>query len=112
MKWIKKIVLVLIALMSGAAGLAKVMKVPQEVAFFEAVNMSLAFLIPLGIAQILGALLAINPKTRRLGLGLVALCFVLSAIMIFMSGDLGFGVISLLPVIVAAGLSLLNWNKA
>jgi len=111
MKWVKIIALVLIALMSGAAGLAKVMKTPQEVAFFEAAGMSLSFLIPLGIAQILGALLAVNSKTRRAGLGLVALCFLISAIMIFLSGNIGFGVGSLIPVIIAAVLSRVNWGK-
>lgn len=111
MKWVKIIVLVLIALMSGAAGLAKVMKTPQETAFFEAVGLDLTFLIPLGIAQILGALLAVNPKTRRFGLGLVALGFLISAIMIFMSGNIGFGLGSLIPVIIAASLSFVSWNK-
>jgi hypothetical protein len=106
MRIIKLILLSLLILMSLAAGVAKIMQTPQEVAFFEAVNMSLNLLIPFGIVQILGAVLALLTRTRKTGLMIMAAGFVASAVMILVGGNIGFGIVSLFPAGLSAWLAL------
>ena len=96
------ILLAILALLSIAAGSAKVMQSPQEVAFFDQVGVDLFWLVPLGAAQIVGAILAIVPKTKSLGLIVIGLGFICSSLMIFATGNTSFGVFSLIP----AGLCL------
>ena len=106
MKILQTILLVVLALMSAAAGAAKVFQAPQETAFFESAGLAAFWLLPLGVLQIAGALAAIPHQTRRIGMALVAAGFLVSAIIIFMTGNLGFGLISLLPVLLAAAIGV------
>ena len=106
MKIVKLVILWLLILMSLAAGAAKVMQMPQEVKFFQNVGLSLGFLIPLGAFQMAGGLLGAIPKTRKYGAVMMTLAFVASAIMVFMSGNISFGLISLIPAALAGALLL------
>ena len=105
MKVIKLIVLAILVSLSLAAGAAKIMQVPQELAFFEAVGVPTAFLLPFGVVQAVAAVLAIRPKTRKLGLRIMAFVFLISAWMILVGGNLLFSLISLIPAGLAASLS-------
>ena len=104
MKWIRLIILALLVLMSLAAGAAKIMQIPQEVGFFESAGLAKSAVLPFGIVQILGAALAVMPKTRKIGIMVMALIFLASALMVFITGNIGFGLVSLLPVVVATSL--------
>lgn len=106
MRILKLIILVLLILMSLAAGAAKIMQMPQEMTFFQDIGLSLGLLVPLGVVQVIGGLLAAIPKTRKFGAIVMALVFLASAIMVFMSGHIGFGVISLIPAALAGWLAL------
>jgi len=86
MKILRIIILVIVTLLSLAAGLAKVMQVPQEAA------------------------VAI-PKTRNIGAIVTAVIFLISAIMIFMNGQVGFGLFSLLPTALAGSVLLFPAKK-
>lgn len=88
----------IIALMSIAAGLAKVMQAPQEMEFLQGAGLSTAMIVAFGLVQVLGGVLLIPGRTRLPGMVLAALAFLVSAILIFTSGDLAFGLVSLLPV--------------
>lgn len=101
-----KIVLGLLLLLSFSAGTAKLTGAPQELQFFASVGMGPVWMYLLGGLQVTGAVAGVWPKTRRLGLAGIAIGFVLSAIMIFTSGNTVFGMISLLPAILT--LALLN----
>ena len=92
--------------LSLAAGAAKVMQVPQEVQFFEAAGISLQILMLLGFGQLAGALLAVVPRLRKIGLGVMAVGFLVSAIVILLTGDLAFAAISMAPVVLSAYLML------
>lgn len=109
MKIFQIILLIILVLMSIAAGAAKVMSMPQEIGFFEIAGLSTDFLVPFGILQLLGGLMLAVPKTRKPGAIVVALCFLVSALIIFKSGQIGFGLISLLPV--AAAVFLYTQDK-
>jgi uncharacterized membrane protein YphA (DoxX/SURF4 family) len=109
MKIFQMILLIILVLMSAAAGAAKAMQMPQETVFFEDAGLSLGLLVPLGVLQIIGSIMLAVPKTRKPGAIIVALCFLASALTIFKTGQIGFGLISLLPVAAAAFLYTRNW---
>lgn len=102
MKYLFFAILILVVLLSLAAGGAKVAAMPQEVQFFDNAGIAANWLLPLGILQISGGLSALYHRTRRVGLILIALGFLLSTVVIFMTGDAAFGFFSLLPVALCA----------
>ena len=110
MRVFKFILLGVLVLMSLAAGIAKVMRAPQEVAFFDAVGISPNLLIPFGLLQIIGAVLTVIPKTRKLGLTLMAVFFFFSGFMIIKNGDIFFAFVSLIPVVGALYLAFSRWD--
>ena len=105
MKIFRIIVLVVLIAMSLSAGAAKVMQMPQEVQFFEAAGFSVHLLLALGVIQIIGGVFAMFPVFRISGAVIMGAGFLVSSIVIFMTGDAAFGAISLLPVALAAFLA-------
>lgn len=101
MKILNVLIIGIIALLSIAAGLAKVMQAPQEMAFLQGTGLSTAMIVAFGLFQLLGGVLLIPVRTRLPGAVLAALAFLVSAVLIFTSGDLTFGLVSLLPVALA-----------
>ena len=101
MKYLHIIVLIILVLLSLAAGGAKIMEMPQEVQFFETAGLNTSLLLPLGVVQVVGALLAIYPPARKAGAAIMALGFLCSAMAIFMTGNTSFGTFSLLPVLLS-----------
>lgn len=102
MKLAGTILLVLLILLSIASGFAKVMLMPQELEFFGAAGMSDLGIRLFGAAQSAGAVLLAFSRTRLIGALVLAATFIASAVLIFMAGQTGFGVFSLLPVILLA----------
>ena len=97
MKYINIIVVVLIGLLSIAAGAAKVMQAPQEMEFLQGVGLSLNIILIFGVIQIGGGLLLAHHKTRMYGAILAGLTFLASTILIFVSGNVIFALISAIP---------------
>jgi len=97
MKMLKIVILVLLIIVSLAAGGAKLLQMPQEVRFFRDAGLDIDLLIPLGAMQIIGALLAIPKKTRLYGLILVSAGFLISAVAIYLTGNVLFAMVSLIP---------------
>ena len=93
-----------LGLLSLAAGAAKLAQAPQEVEFFVSVGLNAFWLYPLGALQVLGALACIPSRFRKLGIAAVALRFAISASMIFATGNVMFGAVSLVPVALATWL--------
>ncbi len=109
-----KIVLILtivIALLSLAAGIAKVMQVPQEVEFLTGQGLSLNMIMAFGITQILGGVLLLIPKTKLIG-GIISLiAFVVSAVLVFKSGNIAFALISTIPAFILTLIIYQNKNN-
>ncbi len=112
MKIVKIILIAVIALISVAAGLAKVMKVPAEMAFLTGQGLSEMMILIFGALQVLGGLLTAAAQTRLCGAVLVFLGFLLSAVLIFNSGNVMFALVSLVPVVISAWLTLHSGIKA
>ena len=101
MKIINILIIVIIALLSIAAGLAKVMQAPQEMEFLQSVGLSKIIIFIFGLVQIAGGILLAPKKTRMFGAVLAASAFVVSTVLIFIGGNLGFGMFSILPITLA-----------
>lgn len=99
MKILKNVNLVLITLLSITAGISKIILTPQEVEFFQNAGLGEPVVIIFGIVQMIVGVLLIIGKVRKWGAIFVALMFALSTIMIFINGMIGFGVFSILPII-------------
>lgn len=104
MKYLYYALLALLVILSLAAGSAKVASMPQEVEFFASAGLPEFWLLPLGIVQVVGALASLHPKSRGVGLILVALGFLSSSLVIFATGNVVFGAVSLVPVALSLGV--------
>ena len=97
----RKINLVLLILLGGAAGLAKVTQAPPEIAFFAGLGLGAIVVVVFGVLQLAGAVSLIFAKTRFIGAILLDVTFSLSVVMILMTGQIGFALVSLVPVLMA-----------
>lgn len=108
MQLLKKVCLVVIILLSLSAGSVKVVQMPQEVQFFEAAGLGTTLLVVLGVVQVLAGLLLLFYKSRKLGAAIAAVSFLVSSAVIFMTGNIGFALFSLLPVLIASYFATKN----
>lgn len=99
MKILNIILMVLLVVLSMAAGAAKVMGVPQEVQFLQGFGFSASLIMVYGVIQIAGGVLFAVPKTFNLGAWITILAFALSSVLIFISGNFIFAFASLLPIV-------------
>lgn len=99
MKIFMKVLLVLMSLLSIAAGIPKIMKMPNEMEFLQGVGFAPNMVVSLGLAQVIAGVLFILPKTRLFGGILVALTLAVSAATLFMAGKTNFGLFSILPIV-------------
>jgi len=101
MSLLKKINLVLLILLGGAAGFAKVTQAPPEVAFFHGIGLGALVVIAFGILQLVSAVLLIFETRRYIGAILLCITFSLSVVMMLMTGQIGFALFSVIPVLMA-----------
>ena len=99
MKKVNILIIAIVALLSIAAGLAKVMQTPQEMEFLQGFGLSSAMIIAFGLVQVLGGVLLAPKMTRIPGAVLATSAFLVSAVLIFVGGNLSFALISTLPVV-------------
>jgi len=112
MKIINIILIALISLLSIAAGLAKIMQVPQEMEFLTLFEFTPSIILMFGVVQVLGGVLIAIPKLRLAGAILIIIVFLLSATLVFLTGNLSFGLISILPVAATGWIIYQNLNSA
>lgn len=101
MKIVNYLLIAIIALLSIAAGLAKVMQTQHEMEFLQGFGLSPFLIVVFGLVQIVGGILLVPNKTRMLGAILVISALVVSTVLIFMGGDLAFGLVSVIPIALA-----------
>jgi CHASE2 domain-containing sensor protein len=98
MKIVNILIISVVALLSIAAGLAKVMLTDQELAFLHGFGFNNALIIAFGVVQIVGGVSLVSSKTRIFGAVLVLLAFVVSTLLIFAGGNFMFGLVSMIPI--------------
>ena len=89
----------LLALLSAAAGIAKILQAPQEVEFLGAIGITGIAVSLLGAVQVLGAVLMLFARSRRTGAIIAAIGFAVSSIALFVGGNISFALVSILPVV-------------
>ncbi|NMP31529.1 lipase maturation factor family protein [Thalassotalea sp. M1531] len=101
MKIVKLILTLLIALLSIAAGVAKVMAVPEEVQFLNSFGFNAMLIMIYGVIQIIGGVLFAIPKTIKWGAAIIIVGFCISTVLIILDGNYVFALTSLLPIVLA-----------
>ena len=102
MNKLKTALWILLALLGVAAGVAKMLQTQQEIAFFqEQMGFSAEAIMAFGLLQFVAGIMLVFMKTRMVGAALLGITLLLSSVIIFMAGETGFGVISLIPVLMA-----------
>jgi len=101
-KIVNILLVTLIALLSIAAGAAKVMQAPQEMEFLQGLGLNTTLIVVFGLVQIVGGVLLVPRKTRMFGAVLATAAFVVSTVMILIGGSLAFGLFSMLPIAMAS----------
>ncbi|WP_299775543.1 hypothetical protein [uncultured Pseudoteredinibacter sp.] len=77
------------------------MQAPQELEFLQGFGLSVSQIAIFGAIQLAGALLLVWPRARALGAVVTIFGFALSSFFIFKSGNVQFGLFSLLPIVLA-----------
>lgn len=85
-----------------AAGVAKMLQTPQEMAFFhDQMGFNAEAIMAFGFVQFAAGIMLVFNKTRMAGAALLGLTLLLSSIVVFMAGQTFLGVASLVPVLMA-----------
>ena len=97
------VILTVLVLLAVSSGVAKILLMVQEVAFFGAYGFTNAMIIAFGATQLIGGFLLVFHKSRLIGAALVGITFAISAILLVMDGNFP------LAVITVAMMVLLFW---
>lgn len=101
MKLLQKINLGLVAALGIGAGIPKIAQMPDEVNFFQQVGLGNEAVAIFGLLQLAAGVLLLFRKTRT-GAGIaLAVMFLASSVMLFLAAKTIFGLVSLVPVIMA-----------
>lgn len=98
MRIVKIIFLVIVVLLGLGSGTSKVMLLPDEVAFFGKTGLTDVGIQIFGAIQIIGSLMLPFQKGRFLGSLILIVTFLFSTVLILMSGNISFGIFSILPI--------------
>ncbi len=101
MKLLLKINLIVVTLLSLAASIPKLLRIPEEVGFFADAGLGELSVVAFGLLQLIGGGLLIFRKTRLFGASIATVTFLLSAVMLFLTGNTIFGLVSIIPVLMA-----------
>lgn len=96
-----KINWVLTMILSIATGAFKLLQQEADIALFEKIGFNEVGTTVLGAIQLIGGILLILPKTRTWGAYIMIPTFVVASIAVFANGMIGFGVVSLLFIVMA-----------
>lgn len=112
MKVAHTIILVILTLLAIAAGITKVMLLPQDVEFFGKYGFSNPALIGYGILQLTGGLLLPFTKTRFAGAAIVAVTFIVSLVVLMLDGNIPVSVVTLIMILLLGVLMKQSWKPA
>ena len=96
MKYLFYAILAVLVFLAVSSGATKVILMQQDVEFFGQYGFSNPILIGFGIIQLVGGVLLLPPKTRVIGAGMVAVTFLISAVILFMAGSITLALVTLL----------------
>ncbi len=93
-----KIILVVLIFLAISSGVTKIMLMPQDAEFFGKYGFTSIILIAYGAAQLIGGIFLIIQKTRFIGSVIVAITFLISAVVLIMDNNILFTIITFVAV--------------
>lgn len=101
MKLVLKINWILTILLSISTGVFKLLQQEADILLFEKIGFSIIMTTLLGAVQLIGGVLLIPAKTRRIGAYIMGITFVIASVAVFANSMWAFGFISLLFIAMA-----------
>lgn len=92
---------ILTTLLSISTGVFKLLQQEADIQLFEKIGFNTTATTILGAIQLIGGLLLIPAKTRKLGAYIMIPSFVLASVAVFANGMMGFGIVSILFIAMA-----------
>lgn len=102
------VLLGILVLLSLATGITKLIQMPEEMELFRHAGFSDAMTMIFGAIQVLGGILLIPTKTRKIGALIMMMTFIIASIVVFIKGMMAFGLVSLLFIALAGYQYWLN----
>ena len=99
MKIVSNVILAVLVFLALSSAVTKIMLLPREVEFFGQYGFTTPILVVYGIAQLVGGVLLVPQKTRAIGAVIVAITFLISAVVLFKSGNIPLVAITLVFVL-------------
>ena len=93
------VVLCSLVFLAVSSGITKIMLMPQDVAFFGQYGFTHPLLMLFGAIQVIGGAMMVFAKTRLIGAVIVAVTFVISAIVLIMAGSVPATVATLIALV-------------
>jgi len=94
-----KVILTILVFLAISSGVTKILLMPQDVEFFGNYGFTNSMLIAYGVAQLIGGILLIIQKTRIYGAVIVAITFLISAVVLILAGNILFTIITIVAII-------------
>lgn len=101
MKIAFKINWILVTLLSISTGVFKILQQQADIEMFEAIGMNANATLILGVFQLLGGILLVPLKTRKLGAWIMIPTFILASVAVFVNQMYVFGAVSILFILMA-----------
>jgi len=98
MKILFNVILAILVLLAVSAGITKIMLMQQDGEFFGKYGFTNTILIAYGAVQLLGGILLALPKSRIIGAALVAITFLISAVVLIAEGNIPVTIVTLICV--------------
>lgn len=105
------VIIAILVLLAVSSGIMKSMLMPQEVEFFGRYGFSEPLLIAYGVSQVVGGLMLIPAATRILGAAVVAITFLISAVVLFMDDKVPLAIVTLIFVLLLGWLMKRSFNR-
>ncbi|MBX2873560.1 MAG: DoxX family protein [Saprospiraceae bacterium] len=101
MKLLLTINWILTTLLSISTGLFKLLQQEADIQLFEKIGFNATATTIVGLVQLIGGILLIPSKTRKIGAYIMIPTFILASIAVFANGMTSFGVVSILFIVMA-----------
>lgn len=104
MKMFLMVLLAILFFLAVSSGITKILLMQQDVEFFGKYGFSTPSLITFGTAQFVGGILLVFQRMRVLGAAIVAITFMISAVLLIMEGNAPFTIFTFIALL---GLGLI-----
>lgn len=95
-----KITLAILVFLALSSGVTKILLLEQDVAFFAKYGFSRTAIVIEGASQVIGGVMLVFQRTRFVGAAIVAITFLMSAILLYMDGNIPVMIVTIIALVV------------